>query len=329
MELSTVQQDFLQIMGDPENMTKNVLIEGQVGSGKTMLGIEAMRTKVAHYLSFYGLKAEEGQKGKEQIRVVIVIQKGGQALRKELEKELLEDVGKQVTLEILAQNLLEGDLKKIVVSRHNFARFKKTIIMIDECSGHTENYVLRYYKLKELDHSLKTEYIHCIQYLDFEVKSQNIEETVQMDQEKVSVTLLQRQRNSPPILEISEFLQAHVGRRRFISDIQIFDQLDHLFATPKWIEVKNVKVFVKYAEANLSGFKGDAMIIKDSRKEKLTEISDLCEKLEWKYCNQAEVRGSESSLVIVYDSSIYDYKSFTRAKRNLLIVTISAGKRCE
>ena len=100
----------------------------------------------------------------------------------------------------------------------------------------------------------------------------------------------------------------------------------HQSATPKWIEVQNSKDFVKYAEANLSDHKGEAMVIKESRKAKLREIAELCLRLNWNYCSQAEVRGSESSLVIVYDCSIFEYKSFTRAKNNLLIVTIS-GKR--
>ena len=151
-----------------------------------------------------------------------MIQKGGQQLKNDLEKQLYEDIGKKVTLEIIAQNLLEGDLKKIIVSQNNFARFKKTIIMMDECTGHK----LRFYILKDLDQSLRTEYIHCIQYLDFEMKFQTVEQKVEIDNEKVFVTLLRRQRNSQSILDISDFLQAHVGRRKPISDIQTDEVLD-------------------------------------------------------------------------------------------------------
>ena len=219
-------------------------------------------------------------------------------------------------MEIHAQNLLEEDLKKLIVARNNFARFKKTIIMVDECNGH----VMRPYKLKDLDENLSTDYIHCIQYLDLEMKSQILEEKVQVDEEKVFVTLLQRQRSSRQILEISDYLQAHVGQRKFISDISIKKSFDD--STPKWIEVKNAKAFVKYAEEKLSEFKGDAIIIRDSRTEKLPGISSLCKKLDWKYCRQNEIRGSEFSMVIVYDCAIFEYKSFTRAKNNLLIVTL-------
>ena len=99
------------------------------------------------------------------------------------------------------------------------------------------------------------------------------------------------------------------------------------FKGPKaqWVEVKDEKAFVKYAEENLSAFKGEAMIIYDSFKE-LPEISSLCSKLEWKYCHEDEVTGSESSLVIIYDFDAFNYECFTRAKHNILIVTIS-GKR--
>ena len=51
LTMSKVQKEFLKTMAKPENITKNfVQIEGQVGSGKTLLGIELLKMKVAHYI---------------------------------------------------------------------------------------------------------------------------------------------------------------------------------------------------------------------------------------------------------------------------------------
>ena len=94
---------------------------------------------------------------------------------------------------------------------------------------------------------------------------------------------------------------------------------------PQWAEFKDVESFVKYTEDNLSGIKGEAMVIRE-KIEEVAEISSLCSKLEWKYFHKDEVRGSESSMVIIYDFHEFDFEAFTRAKHNLLIVTISSKR---
>ena len=88
LTMSKVQKEFLQTMAKPENITKRLVqIEGQVGSGKTLLGIELIKMKVAHYLRFHGLTADQG---KEKIRVIIVIENGwGNVLKTHLEKVTL------------------------------------------------------------------------------------------------------------------------------------------------------------------------------------------------------------------------------------------------
>ena len=58
VKFSNIQQEFLRTMAESDNITKNVLIEGQVGSGKTSLGIEVLRMKVEHYLKKFNI--EEG-----------------------------------------------------------------------------------------------------------------------------------------------------------------------------------------------------------------------------------------------------------------------------
>ena len=75
LTMSETQKNFLQTMAQPENISKRLVqIEGQVGSGKTLLGLEVLKMKLAHYLRYYGLTAAEG---KEQIRTIVIFGKDG------------------------------------------------------------------------------------------------------------------------------------------------------------------------------------------------------------------------------------------------------------
>ena len=51
LTLTKTQKKFLQTLSQRENIEKKLVrIEGQVGSGKTLIGIEAMKMKIAHYI---------------------------------------------------------------------------------------------------------------------------------------------------------------------------------------------------------------------------------------------------------------------------------------
>ena len=65
----------------------------------------------------------------------------------------------------------------------------------------------------------------------------------------------------------------------------------------------------------------DVMVIHDYFNP---HIFNLCMKMKWKYCERKEVIGSESSVVIIYDHYHFRYESYTRAKHQLLIVTINS-----
>ena len=312
LTMSKVQKEFLQTMAKPENITRRLVqIEGQVGSGKTLLGIELIKMKVAFYLRFHGLTADQG---KEKIRVIIVIENGlSNDLKTHLEKELSEDIGMQCSLEVHNESLISVSLRKIIETPKDFAKFEQTIILVDECDiGFME-----YYTVTDLEEKLKIDYIHCIRYNYFGKNSQILEEKVQIDKESVFVTLLQRQRSSQPILDYSHFMDRHENHPYIVIPDIPNSQDSFPGPNPQWAEVKDAKAFVKYAEENLSEFKGEAMVIRDKREE-LPEISSLCSKLEWKYCDLIEVIGSESSLVIIYDFDYFHFESFTRAKMKVI-----------
>ena len=170
LTLSEVQKEFLQTVAKAENITKRIIeIRGQVGSGKTLLGIEVLKMKVAHYLRKHGLNAEQG---KEQIRALIVLSAGeSEDLKTHIERELFEDIGKQAQLEVHNEYLGPETLNVIIENQLDFAKFKETIILVDECGIDK----LNRYTAKELEEKLNMDYIHCIKYRDLGKKSQILE----------------------------------------------------------------------------------------------------------------------------------------------------------
>ena len=100
LTLSETQKKFLQTLSRPENIEKKLVrIEGQVGSGKTLIGIEALKMKIAHYIRKYGWNATES---KDKLRVLVIFGGWGdcEVVKTSLEKELLEDIGNQSFIEV-------------------------------------------------------------------------------------------------------------------------------------------------------------------------------------------------------------------------------------
>ena len=59
LTMSQVQKDFIEKMSLKENIEKDVVISGPVGSGKTTLGLEVINMKKSHYKKKNGLSAHE------------------------------------------------------------------------------------------------------------------------------------------------------------------------------------------------------------------------------------------------------------------------------
>ena len=70
LTMNNVQKEFLQTVTHPDHVEKDVVVTGPVGSGKTLLGLEAINIKKAHYNKRYGISSSECQ---EKLRVIIFI----------------------------------------------------------------------------------------------------------------------------------------------------------------------------------------------------------------------------------------------------------------
>ena len=132
LTLSETQKKFLQTLSQPENIEKKLVrIEGQVGSGKTLIGIEALKMKIAHYIRKYGWNATES---KDKLRVLVIFGGFGDCaeLKTSVEKELLEDIGNQSFVEVYNVRIYKGTLEKFVTYQQNYTKFRSPPKIIDD-----------------------------------------------------------------------------------------------------------------------------------------------------------------------------------------------------
>ena len=67
----------------------------------------------------------------------------------------------------------------------------------------------------------------------------------------------------------------------------------------------------------------------DIDQEDLSKLKDLCENRQtpkWKCASQDDIVGAEASTVIIYNLEEFHFEAFTRAIKNLIIITISSSK---
>ena len=144
LTMTKTQKDLLQLIAKPENIEKKyVRIEGQVGTGKTLMGTEILKMKVAHYMRKFRWTASEGRKN---MRAIVIFGGRGQShlLANHLEKELREDLGKLSTFEIHNSS---GSIKDILdhvglgdqIGTQD-ASFIQTVVFLDECYAYEIHY---------------------------------------------------------------------------------------------------------------------------------------------------------------------------------------------
>ena len=90
LTMTETQKEFLKTIAKHENVTKRIVkIDGQVGTGKTLMAIEVAKIKVSHYLRTKKWTAAEGI---DKIRVIMILENGySDVLKENLQNDLMMD----------------------------------------------------------------------------------------------------------------------------------------------------------------------------------------------------------------------------------------------
>ena len=93
---------------------------------------------------------------------------------------------------------------------------------------------------------------------------------------------------------------------------------------PLWIHIDNPTSFFDYFKDKFES--NDVMLI-CYNPTNLNDIKKFCTVKKWRCTERLNVRGSEASVTILYDLNFFDYEYLTRAKTQLVIVTIDGKQR--
>ena len=127
LTMNTVQKEFIQTMAHEDHVEKNVVVTGPVGSGKTLLGLEAINIKKSHYKKKYGIQSSDC---KNQLRVIIVI--GLSNEESQLKQQLkMAESHNDCSLVIKAEWSPDSETLTRLFEA-NEKSFKHTLILMDE-----------------------------------------------------------------------------------------------------------------------------------------------------------------------------------------------------
>ena len=141
LTMNAAQKNFIQKLALKDNVEKDVLVTGPVGSGKTLLGLEAINIKKSHYMQKYGISSSECQKKLRVINVIGVLDhesqnnnsfyRNGNQLKQQLE-EMSKDT-KDCALDIHIEYMLDSEkLTRIFQANEDYKLYLHTLIMLDE-----------------------------------------------------------------------------------------------------------------------------------------------------------------------------------------------------
>ena len=127
LTMNDVQKEFIETMTHKDHVEKDVVVTGPVGSGKTLLGLEAINIKKSHYKKKYGIQSSDC---KNQLRVIIVIgfSNDGSQLKQQLK---MAESHNDCSLEIETVGIIDSE-KLSSIFQANEKSYKHTLILMDE-----------------------------------------------------------------------------------------------------------------------------------------------------------------------------------------------------
>ena len=169
----------------------------------------------------------------------------------------------------------------------------------------------------------KVDYIYCLGYYDSKAVQTNFQ-PLEVTDTTICCNLEQRQRSSQQILDLADYLQMHSDEfpiRRWNSGKSFSSEI------PLWVQLSNPKSFFDYFKDKFKS--DDVMLIwdYDNKPSNPKDIEEFCTEQKWRCTEDDNVKGSEASVTILYDLDDFQYEYLTRAKTQLVIVTIDGKQR--
>ena len=353
IELDEKQVNFIYEVTKPENINKNVVIQGPEGSGKTLLGIEIVKILVSNYVFTENISPENIKK---DIRVVL------SATHYDFNKPEEVDVWKtQVNLNHHMKSLYEVEVENVkarnmvrnpndyngdpnlildIIKKNNsYGNFKKTFIMIDELNPGFESSDWETYKNFQCSGVNDVQIVFNLKYGFHDMKIRNDrnkndtrdynEIDIQKFQDVLVGRLYKAHRCSNEIRNFVYYLLMHQFDDDEVHKFKSFHHDEPSFdgKKPIWIGTSETALFkdwVRHHLRQLLSGKTVALIYDPDTIEE--SIKPICETEKWKSYPMTEIVGTEFPVVIIYGLKNFHFEAFTRAVSQLIIVTTSASR---
>ena len=116
-------------MAHEDHVEKDVVVTGPVGSGKTLLGLEAINIKKSHYKKKYGINSSDC---KNKLRIIILIGTYWEGNQLKLQLEMSESHS-DCALDIVTEYRPDSEkLTRTFQANESYKSFSHTLIMLDE-----------------------------------------------------------------------------------------------------------------------------------------------------------------------------------------------------